>query len=134
MGLLDHMFYPWLTVSTNVPDLNSYFESFQRWYEEIDDRDARAFSPDQFWPVLRIIKGVGVFGSSLCVILNSLLILAIMSSKQTRNLTFFPVIFQATIDILGPGIANIAYEIRSYRQLFEHLNQNYLTQSGSKNS
>ena len=72
---------------------------------------------DSLFVNLILIKSVSISGSAICIILNTLLIYFILSSDEFRDLKFFPVGFQALIDILGPGVSNIAYEIVSYERL-----------------
>ena len=52
--------------------------------------------------------------SVLCIVLNSLLVCFLLTSKDFRNLNFTPAIIQAVVDIMGPGVANCCYEIMLY--------------------
>ena len=121
MGRIEYLYDYWLNTSTIWPHLDQDFEFFQQVLESNAEYESKAFKPERYLPLLKAIKGVGVFGSSICIVFNILLIVAILSSKETRNLCFFPVVFQAVIDVLGPGIANIGYEIRSYRQFLDQI-------------
>ena len=132
MDRIEYLYDYWLDSATDWPYLNDEFELFQRIQEGMPDYEAKAFKPEQYWPILRTIKGIGVFGSSVCILFNTILIVAILSSKETRNLYFFPVVFQAIIDVLGPGIANIGYEIRSYKQLLDQMGLDNIDSWGSK--
>ena len=132
MGRIEYLYDYWLDISTDWPYLKDEFEFFQRMHENIPDYEAKAFKPEQYWPILRTIKGIGVFGSSICIIFNTILVIAILSAKDTRNMYFFPVVFQAIIDVLGPGIANIGYEIRSYKQLLDQIGLDDIDAWGSK--
>ena len=49
--------------------------------------------------------------SVVCVVLNLLMILFFMLHKKFRALTFCPLIIQSLVDIIGPGIANIMFEV-----------------------
>ena len=53
-----------------------------------------------------------------CALLNFLLIVFCLSEKEFRDLKFFPIGFQALIDLLGPGLASLLYEIRIYFTAF----------------
>ena len=121
MGRLEYLYDYYLDSSTVWPKLDIDFEIFQHQQQNKADYEAKAFKPERYFPILRTIKGVGVFGSSICIVFNILLIVAILSSKETRNFCFFPVVFQAVIDVLGPGIANIGFEIRSYQQFSDQI-------------
>ena len=52
---------------------------------------------------LILIKTLTVSASVMCVLLNSVLVLSILLNRETRTFVFFPVLFQAVFDILGPG-------------------------------
>ena len=56
---------------------------------------------------------ISIFGSIVCITLNSSLLLLILRSEEFCNLMFFPICLQAVIDILGPGLCNIAYVLIS---------------------
>ena len=52
--------------------------------------------------------------SLICIIFNSFLLLFFAFEKSFRKLNFCPVVAQAVIDLLGPGLANFVYEIWSH--------------------
>ena len=67
--------------------------------------------------VALLLKTIATCLSSLiCVVLNSLLVVFLLTTNDFRNLKFSPVVIQAVIDILGPGVANFGYEILLYQQ------------------
>ena len=42
--------------------------------------------------------------SSLCIVLNTLLVIFIVVNKDFRNLKFCPMAIQAAADVIGPGM------------------------------
>ena len=54
------------------------------------------------------------FLSLICVITNGLLICFILTYEPFQDLKFFPLVAQSLMDILGPGVANLIYEMYSY--------------------
>ena len=78
--------------------------------------DAKDNSDYMFWS-----KCVSVFlwsktvilscSSVVCVVLNLLMILFFVLHKKFRRLTFCPLMIQSLVDIIGPGIANIMFEV-----------------------
>ena len=66
---------------------------------------------------LTFISAKQILGCSLsliCVVFNAILLCFLASKEQFRSWVFCPLAFQATVDILGPGIANFFYEIYYY--------------------
>ena len=49
--------------------------------------------------------------SVVCVVLNLLMILFFILHKKFRSLTFCPLMIQSLVDIIGPGIANVMFEV-----------------------
>ena len=50
--------------------------------------------------------------SSQCVIMNALILAFLGSTKQFRTWQFFPLMLQATVDLIGPGVANLFFEVQ----------------------
>ena len=50
-----------------------------------------------------------------CVILNTMLVFFILTSKEFKTLNFSPRIIQAVSDIIGPGVAHFTFELLDYR-------------------
>ena len=50
--------------------------------------------------------------SAQSVIFNLILILNLLLDDELRKWQFYPIIFQAVCDFLGPGVANLVYESR----------------------
>ena len=50
-----------------------------------------------------------------CILLNFSLLVFLLQTKEFRDWKFFPLCYQASIDLIGPGFANFAFEIISYR-------------------
>ena len=71
---------------------------------------------DAFMIVFMVKTVVTCSLSSLCVLLNSLLIFFVLTTKEFCNLKFAPVVIQAFVDIIGPGIANFIYEILALKE------------------
>ena len=68
------------------------------------------------------IKTIVVSCSSVfCVLLNSMLLLFLMTNKTFRNLKFFPLMLQAMVDISGPGVANVIHEMVLYPKFKEYV-------------
>ena len=65
------------------------------------------------WNIKTIILSCS---SGLCVILNAMLLFFLCTRKKFRNLKFFPLMFQALVDMMGSGIANIIHELLLYPQ------------------
>ena len=55
--------------------------------------------------------------SLTCILLNSSLLVFLLQTKEFRDWKFFPLCYQASIDLIGPGLANFAFEISSYRAI-----------------
>ena len=54
--------------------------------------------------------------SGMCVVLNAMLLFFLLTRKKFRNLKFFPLMLQALVDMIGPGITNIIHEAILYPQ------------------
>ena len=55
--------------------------------------------------------------SITCILLNFSLLVFILHTKEFRDWKFFPLCYQASIDLIGPGFANFAFEIISFRAI-----------------
>ena len=64
---------------------------------------------------------MSISGSAICIVLNSLLIICILTIDDFKNWIFFPVCLQVVIDIAGPGFANIVSNVISLGSLQEGL-------------
>ena len=101
MGRIEYLYDYWLNSSTIWPHLDYVFEIFQQDLEANAEYEAKAFKPERYLLLLKAIKGTGVFGSSICIVFNTILIIAILSSKETRNL-FLPNRFSSCYRRSGP--------------------------------
>ena len=52
--------------------------------------------------------------SVFCFVSNFALLIFLFMDKEQRSLIYFPLMLQAFVDIIGPGIANAIYEVRLY--------------------
>ena len=82
------------TFNTNTDDRSNYMF----WSQSL-----RVF----LWSKTVILSSSSV----VCVVLNLLMILFFMLHKKYRSLTFCPLIIQSLVDIIGPGVANIMFEV-----------------------
>ena len=48
--------------------------------------------------------------SAICVLYNLLLLLFLVKTEEFRKWLFFPIMLQAFVDLVGPGLANMAFE------------------------
>ena len=67
---------------------------------------------------------IGTILSLSCVFLNATLVIFCLSTEEFRDMKFFPILFQAVVDVIGPGCANIVYEVMTYRKTAEFV-QNF---------
>ena len=67
-----------------------------------------------------------IFLSTICILYNFLLLVFLVKTKEFRNWASFPMMLQAFLDLIGPGIANIvfewklAFEIEKYIEWMAH--------------
>ena len=69
---------------------------------------------ETFYKVMRYRVGISVWLNIQSTIMNLTLLLFLFSYKEFRSWLFFPLMMQATVDIVGPGIANMIYEWQLY--------------------
>ena len=69
---------------------------------------------DKFFDIMRIRLAVSSWLSLQCIVENMFLLTFLFTSKEFRSWLFFPLMMQATIDVIGPGIANMAFEWKLY--------------------
>ena len=62
-----------------------------------------------------------IFLSTVCILYNFLLLVFLVKTKEFRNWAFFPMMLQAFVDLIGPGIANIAFEWKLASKIEEYL-------------
>ena len=73
------------------------------------------FNMDEtFFKVMHYRVRVSTFLIIQSIIMNTLLLIFLFSHKESRSWMFFPLMMQATVDIIGPGIANMIYEWKLY--------------------
>ena len=65
--------------------------------------------------VLSFRFAIGSILSVECAIANLVLIISTLSDENTRTWQIFPVVMQALVDFVGPGVANVASEVYAYR-------------------
>ena len=96
-----------------------------------------AFNDDSFVAIMKSRLGITAYLSIQSSIMNSLLLSFLLYNKEYRSWLFFPLMLQATIDIIGPGISNLVFEWKLYFQLssitehyngFLDQNQRYIVQ------
>ena len=109
-----------LTVSSNFTLAVDILESFDYFFQGLQPQ----YFLDNYADSL--LLGNTIFSavfSCICMFLNLSLILIVIGSPEMRNMTFFPVGFQAAVDFIGPGLANLVYEVQAYL----NFNEKHLT-------
>ena len=105
--------------SSLVPDLASHFNGLSTI--TVDYTESKYYDNGllsfYLWTTIMSISG-----SAICIVLNSFLIICILTTDDFQNWIFFPVCVQAAIDIAGPGFANIAYSVISFGNLRDGIN------------
>ena len=96
-------------VQTNI-SWNSYFfgDSQSRYFDNSDNSLEPSHS---YWSFLSRTRFISSCLSIPCIFYNVLLITFLLSYKDFRKWQFYPMMLQAGIDSLGPGVANIIYNI-----------------------
>ena len=85
-----------------------------------------AFNDDSFVAIMKSRLGITSYLSIQSSIMNSLLLSFLLYNKEFRSWLFFPLMLQAAIDIIGPGISNLLFEWKLYLQVLsmtEHYNE-----------
>ena len=65
---------------------------------------------ERFFLIMKVKRGIVCYLSAQCVVMNFILLSFLLVTKEYRKWMFYPVMFQALIDICGPGVANAIYE------------------------
>ena len=81
---------------------------------------------ETFFRVMKIKRGIVCYLSAQCVMMNVILLSFLLMTKEFRKWMFYPVMFQAFIDILGPGLANAINEVRLVQHMYEYRDQRVL--------
>ena len=69
---------------------------------------------ETFYKVMRYRVSISTFLNIQSILMNFFLLLFLFSNKEFRKWLFFPLMMQATVDIVGPGIANMIFEWKLY--------------------
>ena len=67
--------------------------------------------------------------SSISIVYNILLIVFLLKTDEFHSWAFFPIMMQAFVDIIGPGIANIVFECQLTTRMREFIVQQTRTNS-----
>ena len=96
--------WSWLLTTKPLNMSANFLRFYDYWdYGLTKETGGSEFDEEAFINTLRSIKTLTVSGSAMCVLLNSILVLSILLNRENRTFVFFPVLFQAVFDILGPG-------------------------------
>ena len=104
--------------SSYVPQLAFYFSSLSAITV---DYSLTKYFDDGFLSFYLWANLWSFLGSVICIVLNLFLIMCVLTMEDFRGWIFFPVCMQAAIDIVGPGFANIFYNVISFNNLREEL-------------
>ena len=80
------------------------------------DPDPRPVVDGTFYSIMTTRLGISSYLSIQNVIMNFLLLTFLFTAKEFRNWQFFPLMMQASVDIMGPGISNLIFEWLLNRQ------------------
>ena len=69
---------------------------------------------ETFYKVMRYRVSISTLLAVLSTIMNLSLLLFLFFYKEFRSWLFFPLMMQATVDIVGPGIAHLVFEWKLY--------------------
>ena len=104
------------TESTRDPKIENNFNQVQVvWLYENSDYGYLEWEREPIVRAFTVKTMITCFMSFLYIVFNSLLFTFLLSKTEYRNLQFFPVFVQTAVDILGPGAANLVYEVIAYR-------------------
>ena len=95
-------------------DYLEYRNSYYSRYYTTDRPNLQWAMDETFYKVMRYRVGISTWLNIQSVIMNFLLLLFLFSKKEFRSWLFFPLMMQATVDIVGPGIANLVFEWKMY--------------------
>ena len=70
-----------------------------------------------FYNIMKSKLGLSAWLSIQSIFMNTLLLTFLFSTPEFRSWQFFPLMMQATIDIVGPGFANLIYECKLFQYL-----------------
>ena len=76
----------------------------------INDFDMYVKMDSRFFSIMDSKFGIEFYLSTQCMIMNSLLLTFIFSTKEFRTWQFFPLVMQAVVDIIGAGATNLLFE------------------------
>ena len=103
------------TERTRDPNIELNFNHVQtNWLFENTDYGYLEWEREPIVRAFTIKTLITCFMSFVCIVFNSLLFTFLLSKREYRNLKFFPVFVQTAVDILGPGAANLIYEVIAY--------------------
>ena len=97
------------------------FSHFERVSGYLDSENEKYLWDDSVETIFAVKHYSSLLLSALCVFLNSLLVLFLATNKGFRDMKFFPLALQAVVDIIGPGVANCVFEVRSYQKTMDIL-------------
>ena len=72
---------------------------------------------ETFYKIMHAKLGLSTWLSIQSILMNTLLLTFLFSTPEFRSWQFFPLMMQATIDIIGPGVANLVYEWKLFNYL-----------------
>ena len=114
---------------TNIPTesvANQLWEDMVQFPIEILTSNKGINLDETFFRVMKIKRGIVCYLSAQCVMMNVILLSFLLMTKEFRKWMFYPVMFQAFIDILGPGIANTMDELGLVQHMYEYRDKNVL--------
>ena len=106
------------TERTRDPNIEMNFNHVQyNWLFENTENRYLEWEREPIVRAFTVKTVITCFMSFVCVVFNSLLFTFLLSKREYRNLKFFPVFVQIAVDILGPGAANLLYEVIAYKEI-----------------
>ena len=102
------------TTKTQPPlvDLPMLFSTDEPW-----NFDHFTVMDKAFYKIMHAKLGLSAWLSIQSIFMNTLLLTFLFATPEFRSWQFFPLMMQATIDILGPGLANLVYEWKVFHHL-----------------
>ena len=91
-----------------------YLISYYSWDYTTETPKLKWAMDETFYKVMHYRVGISTFLNIQSIIMNTFLLLFLFSYKEFRSWLFFPLMMQATVDIIGPGIANMIFEWKLY--------------------
>ena len=108
---------------TNIPTenvANQLWEDMVQFPLEILTANKGINLDETFFRVMKVKRGIVCYLSAQCVLMNVILLSFLLMTKEFRKWMFYPVMFQALIDILGPGLANMINELGLVQHMYEY--------------